>query len=206
MLTRLPPLTENATLFRFDAATYGPAFQFESPLDRYPTNPLGPGQPHRPMRPALAALTVERAFAHVQVVDSSAALACLAGVWLKYDFLHESHEISQQIETPTGSYWHGIMHRREPDYGNAKYWFCRVGQHPVFEPLWVAAQQIAAAYPIDEARELLTWNRWDPYRFVDLCEAAAGDKEKRQLFCREIALHEWELLFDHSFRKATGRV
>lgn len=192
-------------MFHFDAAAYGPAFQFEWPMDKFPTNSLGPGQPLRPMREALQALTVERAFAHVQVADRSAALACLAGVWLKYDFLHESHEISQQIETATGSYWHAIMHRREPDYANAQYWFRRVGQHPVYDPLWESAQEIAGAYPIDEARQMLCWNRWEAYRFVDLCEAAAEDKEKRQLFCREIALREWELLFDHSYQQAIGR-
>ncbi|MDZ4781233.1 MAG: hypothetical protein SGJ19_13345 [Planctomycetia bacterium] len=190
----------------FDATIYGPGFHFESPLDKFPTNPLGPGQPHRPLRAALEAMTVESAFAGTTIVDGDAAHACLAGVWLRYDFLHESHQISQAIETPIGSYWHGILHRREPDYGNAKYWFRQVGKHPVFEPLWEAAQEIAAAYAFDEGRSLHAWNRWDPFGFVDLCQAAAEDKGKFQLFCREIALREWELLFDYSYRVAVGKL
>lgn len=188
----------------FNATIYGQGFQFEPPLDKFPTNPLGPGQPHRPLRTALEAMTVERAFAGTPVVDDDAARACLAGVWLRYDFLHESHEISQAIETPTGSYWHGIMHRREPDYGNAKYWFRRVGQHPVFGPLWDAAQRESQHCDFAEARSLLAWNRWDPFRFVDLCQAAAGDKGMFQLLCRNIALREWELLFNYSYRVAIG--
>ena len=51
------------------------------------------------------------------------AACCLAGVWLLHDYLDESHTISQRIDTPSGSFWHGIMHRREGDFSNAKYWF-----------------------------------------------------------------------------------
>src|SRR4028119_687385 len=57
---------------------------------------------------------------------------CRAGLLLLNDDLHASHEISQHIETPTGSYWHAIMHRREGDAFNSKYWWKRVGEHPAF--------------------------------------------------------------------------
>ncbi len=64
------------------------------------------------------------------------AEAVAAGLLQMHDFLEESHVCSQRIEgrgtDRSGDYWHGIMHRREPDYGNAKYWFRRVGVHPVF--------------------------------------------------------------------------
>ena len=99
--------------------------------------------------------------------------ACLAGLYLLYDCLDESHTISQSIETPTGGYWHGIMHRREPDYGNAKYWFRRVGDHPVYAPLAIAARELASAERPDPAAEfLIEQAAWDPFRFVDLSAAA----------------------------------
>jgi len=191
-------------VFQFNAANYGRGFQFDPPLDQYPPNPLGPGEPYRPLRATLDALTVERAFAGAKVVDHAAAQACLAGVWLRFDFLDQSHQLSQEIETTTGSYWHGLMHRREPDYGNAKYWFRRFGQHPVFEPLWEVAQQMAKANSDDAVRGILGWNRWDPFRFVDLCQMAAREGGAREQFCRELALREWELLFDYSYRTAIG--
>ena len=58
-----------------------------------------------------------------------------AALWLIAGELDRSHKISQKFETPDGSYWHGIMHRREGDFWNAKYWFRHAGQHPVFEQL-----------------------------------------------------------------------
>ena len=72
-------------------------------------------------------------------------MACIAGLWLLWDYLDESHHVSQSLETPEGSYWHGIMHWREPDYGNSKYWFRRVGQHAIFPQLAVQARQLATA-------------------------------------------------------------
>ena len=48
-------------------------------------------------------------------------------VWLYVDDLERSHTISQSVESSIGSYVHGIMHRREGDFSNAKYWFRRAG-------------------------------------------------------------------------------
>src|SRR5690242_1748407 len=52
-----------------------------------------------------------------------------AGLYLYFDHLDPAHKIAQDIETPDGSFWHGIMHRREPDDENSAYWFRRVGAH-----------------------------------------------------------------------------
>ncbi len=53
-----------------------------------------------------------------------------AGLWLYIDELDRSHDFSQSMHDSTGSFWHGIMHRREGDFGNSRYWFAKVGNHP----------------------------------------------------------------------------
>ena len=166
--------------------------------------PLGPGAPCRGFRAALEALTVESAFAPSKVVDRNFAQACLAALWLYFDFLDESHKISQDIDTVEGSYWHGILHRREPDFDNAKYWFRRVGRHPMFEPLRAAAAELErTAGASKQAAFLAQPAAWDPLAFVDLCDAAsAGNAD--ELLCRKIQECEWKLLFDYCYRRAVG--
>jgi len=54
-----------------------------------------------------------------------------AGLWLYVDDLNRSHTVSQAITDATGAYWHGIMHRREGDFGNSHYWMRRASGHPL---------------------------------------------------------------------------
>ena len=61
--------------------------------------------------------------------------ALQSALWLYVDELDLSHEISQTLKDATGSYWHGIMHRREGDFSNSHYWFNRTGAHPAMASL-----------------------------------------------------------------------
>ncbi len=189
-------------MVEFDAGKYGSVVA-ELIGDRLPV--LGPGEADEGMRPKLAALSLEKVLAGKRIVDEEAARCCLSALWLWHDFLDESHTISQEIHTVDGSYWHGIMHRREPDYGNAKYWFHRVPRYAIFESLAMEVRKLVANVELDEpARYLASQAIWDPFRFVDLCEAVARGRSKCERVAREVARAEWEMLFDYCFQQASG--
>jgi hypothetical protein len=114
--------------------------------------------------------------------------AALAGLYLYFSCLDEAHSIAQGIESPEGAFWHGVMHRQEPDAGNASYWFGRVGRHAVFPELRAAAAGLGLDFG----------PRWDPLRFIDYCEQArrtpGSDQERTAL---QVQRAEWQLLFDY---------
>lgn len=191
----------------FDPQAYGP-FIAEI-LQKNHLNDLGPGSPTQPVPANLAALATKRelGFAPHSIRDCAMADACLAGLWLYHDRLEESHQTSQAIETQTGSYWHGLMHRREPDFSNAKYWFRRVGTHPTFAALHEAAVELAASVELQPSARFLTNEpAWSPFAFIDLCEACSVGRSPHALLCRQIQQREWQLLFDYCYRQACGPI
>jgi hypothetical protein len=153
-------------------AAYPPAVAALLAADRLPA--LGPGSP------------VERLRGGVEAAARELLPACAAGLWLLFDFLDESHAISQDLHTPDGSFWHAVMHRREPDAWNSKYWFRRVGRHPVLDRLREQAPALGYTFTTPEA-------------FVDFCDQARGTGSAEEEVARRVQLLEWQLLFDHCF-------
>lgn len=142
--------------------------------------------------------------------DAAFAECVRSGLFLYLSALDESHKISQGVSSDSGSYWHGIMHRQEPDFSNAKYWFRRTGEHAVFPELReaaVAAVADEAGAAALELRESIDGRpSWDPFWFVDQCEAARrGRGKKSDQSLMKIQSAEWAILFDYCCRRAAGR-
>lgn len=144
---------------------------FVSTLDnRKPLAPLHPTSTwDKQLSEQLIASSSQELFDTAQV-DDMVVLHTKAGLLLWNDDLTASHDIVQNLHSPEGSYWHAIMHRREGDYSNAKYWFAKVGQHPIQDTLY---QQAVRLWP-----ECQSWSKWSSDRFVDHVQKAVQNGEE----------------------------
>jgi hypothetical protein len=119
--------------------------------------------------------------------------SAFAGLLLFFGDWERAHTVAQDIETIDGSYWHAIVHRQEPDAGNAGYWFRQVGDHPIFPALRDEAAEILQRYPVP----LKLGSSWSPTAFIDLCEAAVKQPGSNvEQAAIEIQHAEWKLLFE----------
>lgn len=137
-----------------------------------PANAPGLGPDSRPTRASIA--DVDRALesffvAHPLEDGARDLVRALALLW--HDHLDPAHEIVQDHASGDGAYIHGIMHRREADYWNAKYWFRRVGGQPFFGSFGkvVAALPAGAAFAVG--------GMFDPAEFVDAVELSVRHRD-----------------------------
>ena len=133
--------------------------------------------------------------------DARDAKAALAGLLLFYGHWDLSHQVSQDVESPEGSYWHAIAHRIEPDSSNAGYWFGRVGDHPIFGSIYTAAKALLSSANTGWRLK----NSWDPHLFIAWCDEGRSliGSEKHRLAC-EIQHLECNRLFAWCALKTKG--
>ena len=169
---------------KFDPNAYGPAVADILKLD-------GSGERLMPLASgrcssAEALAAIQGASAKTLFPQSRAPEAALSGLYLYFSCMDEAHQVAQTVHTPDGAFWHGIVHRQEPDPGNARYWFRQVGSHPIFRDLAGCAQALGL-HSHDEQ------GGWDPFRFIEIC----GQSMRVAL---ETQRAEWQLLFDYCAR------
>ena len=125
-------------------------------------SPLPPLEPTKPWDSKLSA--------SLKNFDGPEALKAALLLW--NDDLGSAHKIAQDIADDTGSLIHAVMHRRETEYLNSKYWLRRAGDHPVITKL------------------KSEFGGWDPLDHVDRCEKASGSEraELERIQARELEL------------------
>lgn len=170
--------------------------------------PLGPGTPDELRRAALSRLQPGDLAEQAPIRRRDLAEACIAALWLYHGFLDEAHAIVQDIADPAGSYWHAIMHRREGDYSNAKYWHRQAGALPFFAPLadWVRDHAGNNMERSADARRLTAGDAWQAEVFVDRCRTAVTPAAcpTQIAWLAEVQTTEWQLLFFECHERAIG--
>ena len=157
-----------------------------SSLDGLPLSRRLKASPSKgPERDSLLAW-VDSQSAALQVVGGGAdQKLLLGGLWYAVDELDAAHEFFQNDPTPEGSYWHGMLHRREGDFFNARYWFQRAGR--------------VASLPAEEG--------FSAVGFVKRCEASAGrsgrGSDPEELLALQV--REWECLMLAAWKRVSAR-
>jgi hypothetical protein len=104
------------------------------------------------------------------------------------DDLDAAHQIVQEANTPDANYLHALVHRREGDLSNARYWLRTMSGHAV----WGALRQ---DYP-----------DWDPLKFLVWCESCSeGCSERSCEWLQQVQVREIQLLLETLGTGAKGR-
>ncbi len=129
---------------------------------------------------AIAALSHAELAGGGRVKSAQALELIRGGLFYAVDGLARAHTIFQEDSSALGSYWHGMMHRREGDFGNACYWFGVAGKVPALRQLpgfdAAAFTRRCAKGRRDDA-ELVEWQRreWEAMMQHGLSEALHSD-------------------------------
>ena len=116
-------------------------------------------------------------------------------MWVRIGQIDPAHRIVESATRGLEAYIHGVIHRIEGDYWNAKYWFRQVRTPQLVGSL---NRHILSRSP---SGYLYPWGtaEFDPSAFVDVCEsmactrAVSSDSSSREFKALQVlALAEWE--------------
>lgn len=152
-------------------------------------------EPVEPKKPIdeLRTLSNDDLFA-TAVKRADEASCVLAGLFLLFDQLDLAHRLVQELSSAGGSFWHAIMHRREGDFSNSKYWYARCANHPALGSITQAASPLVKQIGL---------RGWSGPAMVDLVEDVADrPSDPRHAIAIELQQLEWRMLFEHCVRAA----
>ena len=133
---------------------------------------------------------------HTSVPDAPLALV-RGGLFYYHNALDDSHKQVATLEGDTAAYWHGMIHRREGDFENARYWMRRAGEQPVFQEMQGRASDGSAP---DMGRQA----NWDPFLFIHLCEQYKYGESEYKKEIGHLQRVEFAVMFDYVWRQCVS--
>lgn len=128
------------------------------------------------------------------IADPNMLSLVRAGLVYACDSLHESHMIVQGISGDEAAYWHGMIHRREGDFDNARHWFRRTGALAVYDEIHRKASSVASI--------VAAQSNWDPYLFTGLCEQEKYGEHELLATCLKLQAIEFQAMLGDAWRKS----
>ena len=119
-----------------------------------------------------------------------------AGLFYYHNALDYSHREAQKVSGDTAAYWHGMVHRREGDFENARYWMRRAGEHPAFQEMQHRAS--------DGAPNMARQPNWDPFLFISLCEQFKFGEIDYKKELGHLQREEFAVMFDYVWRRCVA--
>jgi hypothetical protein len=101
--------------------------------------------------------------------------------------LERAHILVQEASNANGTYIHGMVHRTEDDFDNARYWFRRTAVHPASAEIY--------RHAVANSQKVASWATWDPIWMTDWVEASRTTGADEEL--RTVLAIESEVLLEH---------
>ena len=128
------------------------------------------------------------------ITDARAFTLVRAALLYAVDDLDAAHRIFQDEPGDLGSYWHGMTHRREGDFDNARHWFRRAGRLPCFSKMHEAARE--------HSPTMAKQPTWDAYLLTGQCEQVKFGAAEILPECAALQRVEFEVLLDYCWRQS----
>jgi hypothetical protein len=129
-----------------------------------------------------------------EIADAKMFVLVRGALLCAVDALDDAHRIFQDGSSDLGSYWHGVLHRREGDFDNARYWFRRAGRLLISDKLHAAAAQVSP--------NMAKQTSWDAYLLTGMCEQAKFGDIDAIPECLRLQRVEFDELLAYCWRKS----
>lgn len=107
-------------------------------------------------------------------------------LYLRIGQMEPAHSNVQDAQRSIGAYIHGVLHRMEGDYWNAKYWFDRVRDPLLLDRIRDLIREIS----LTQGSVLEDWG--GPLRLIEACKNRRSVSQEEVV---QLAFWEWQALW-----------